>query len=210
VEHMSEDTVNAAARHVKGTTIAWGGGNYLDILDPQPDSVSIEDYAYALAYTVRWRGQTWSGGKRVFFGVGEHVVRGAEQLLRDGHGPVHAFAFLGHESDEVPFGDTPGPIKQLWSDEYRAAVKRCGQALDKRFGFTFPDPDLIKRYDIRMLVTEKRDLLIGHDFDVFSTNGDHMADDRYAAFEDKIVPYAHPDQAAQRFLTLHHQLKGLL
>jgi uncharacterized protein len=198
-----------AARHVKGATIAWGGDRYLDLLNPNPEVVTIEDYAYALAFSVRWRGQTQIFGRRVLYGVAEHCVRGAEQMLREGYGREAALAFLGHESDEVPFGDTPGPAKQLWSPEQRVAVRRWGDALDLRFGFGDTHSALVKRFDIRMLVTEKRDLLAGHQDDVFSTDGEHMADGRYSAFEQPIKPYRHPERAAERFLNLYRQLGGI-
>ncbi len=208
--NTSPENAAEAAKHVKGATIAWGGNRYLDLLNPNPESVDIEDYAYALAYTVRWRGQNRSSGRRCFYGVGEHCVRGAEQMIRDGCTKREAFDFLGHESDEVPFGDSPGPSKQLWSPEYRATVNLWGAALDIRHGFGLSDPELIKRYDIRLLVTEKRDILAGHETDVFSIDGERMADDRYAPFPDRIVPYRHPDQAAVRWLAIYHHLKELI
>ena len=198
------------AKHVRGATIAWGGDRYLDLLEPNPEIVTIEDYAYALAYTVRWRGQNAVNGRRFFYGVGEHVCRGAENILREGGSPRLALDFLGHESDEVPFGDTPGPGKQFWSPDYRAMVDRWGVALDLQHGFGQSDPAEIKRYDIRMLVTEKRDILPGHKADVFSTDGNHMADDRYAPFPERIIPYRHPDLAAHRFLVLYRQLQAAL
>lgn len=204
------DNAAEAARHVKGTTIAWGGNRYLDLLNPNPEVVTIEDYFYALAYSVRWRGQNKVNGRRFFFGVGEHVWRGAMHMLNEGRSPREALDFLGHESDEVPFGDTPGPAKQLWTPEFRAVVKAWGAALDRHHGFGQSDAALIKRYDIRMLVTEKRDILDGHEGDTFSTDGEHMADERYAPFAGRIIPFQHPDEAAERCIALYHRLKGLL
>src|SRR4051812_3631264 len=179
--------------HVYGTCIAWGCGRYFDLANPETTPITIEDYAYALAYTSRWRGQTRSAGRRVFFGVGQHCVHIAEQLLRDGHGRANAFAGLMHESDEVPFGDMPAPGKGLIPG-YREAVRPCGEALDRMFNVTFPDPDLIKRYDIRMLLTEKRDLLGNAPEPAW----DNCADGKtsvagYEPFDDRIVAYPHPD-----------------
>jgi hypothetical protein len=197
-----------AAKHVSGATIAWGGGNYFDFENPEATTMTIEDYAYALAYTVRWRGQARSGGRRVFYGVGEHCVRGAEAMLVDGHSPVDALAFLMHESGEVPFGDTPGPVKPLMGDGFRAVIKRCGAAIDARFGVICPDPALIKRWDIRMLVTEKRDLLAGHEGEVWDNGGSNQTStDGYAPLPGRIVPFDHPDEAAERFLLIERMLR---
>lgn len=208
MENQCPDNAAEAAKHVKGTTIAWGGNRYLDLVNPNPEVVTIEDYFYSLAYSVRWRGQNSANGKRCFYGVGEHVLRGAQAMLDDGLGARAALDFLGHESDEVPFGDTPGPAKQLWTPEFRAIVRRWGDALDSHFGFGQTDPALIKRYDIRMLVTEKRDILAGHEADTFSTDGTHMADDRYAPFPGRIVPFWHPDDAAEECIALYHDLRS--
>jgi hypothetical protein len=206
MNNLSPENAAAAARHVKGSTIAWGGGSYFDLVFPERTTMTIRQYAFALAFTCRWRGQTFSSGREVMYSVCEHVVRGAELLMLEGYGNEHALAFLGHESDEVPFGDTPGPAKQFWSPEFREVVARCGEALDVRFGFHCPDPDLIKRWDIRMMVTEKRDLLIGFENDVLTTDGEHMADERYAPFLTPIIPFRHPADAAERFLTLYNVL----
>jgi hypothetical protein len=198
-----------ARKHIRGATIAWGGGNYFDFEAPESTTMTIEDYAFALAYTVRWRGQARSDGKRMFYGVGEHCVRGAEHLLREGYGKPHALAFLMHESDEVPFGDVPGPVKPLMGDSFRAVIKRCGAAIDARFGVVCPDPALIKRFDIRMLVTERRDLLAGHANEVWDNGGSgQTSTEGYEPFEARIIPYAHPDDAAHRFLRLHSVLTG--
>lgn len=205
---LSETTQRETARHIKGTTIAWSGDRCLDLANPNPGDVTIEDYAYALAYTVRWRGQAESDGRRCFYGVAEHVVRGAEHMMLEGHGPRAALDFLGHESDEVPFGDFPGPGKAMWSPEFRASVKCWGDALDRRFGFGLTDKALIKRFDIRMLATEKRDLMPGH---ARTTWEDYDSPDpAYGPFAARIVPFAHPDQAAERFLLLERTLRQML
>jgi hypothetical protein len=204
-----DDPTNAAvhAMHVHGATIAWGGENYFDLEHPETTTMTIEDYAFALAYSCRWRGQTRSG-RRVFYGVGEHCVRMAEQLLADHHGRANAFAGLMHESDEVPFGDMPAPAKPLMP-EYKVIATRCGDALDRHFNVTFPDPKLIKRYDIRMLLTEKRDILEGYADEIWhnSGSGGTTSTAGYEPFDGKIVPYSHPDMAAIRFLELYEELR---
>jgi hypothetical protein len=205
---LSPEVAAEVARHVKGTTIAWGAGRYVDPGNPETITITIEDYAYALAYARRWCGQTRGRrGERDFYGVGEHCVRMAEHMLRDGLGPRVALQGLMHESDEVmPFGDMAGPVKPLCQDAVQLA-KRCGDRLDRLFGITFTDRDIVKRYDIRMLVTERRDVLVGHESDVWDNGGSgQTSTEGYEPFAERIIPYRHPTLAAKRFLQLYQQL----
>jgi hypothetical protein len=196
---ISEATTAEAARHVKGATMAWGDGTYYDFEQPNPEVISIEDYAFGLAFTVRFRGQTRRGPDRVFYGVGQHNVYGAEELLREGHGEDHALAFLFHESGELPFGDLPGPAKAMFPG-WRDHEKRHCDAINARFGVLTPDPDLIKRFDVRMFLTERRDLMPGG-------LGSKPITPGFEPFERVIEPYGHPDRAAARFLALYDQLR---
>lgn len=198
----------AVAREYTGATIAWGGGRSYDFDNPNPEIITIEDAAYALAYTVRWRGQTRSGGRRMFYGVGQHCVFGAQEMLLAGHGAANALAFLWHEPDEVVLPDFPGPGK-LCVPDFKPFAKRQGEAFMARIGVPVPSPDLCKRWDLRMMVTEKRDLMRGHEGDYFQTSSRKVISDvEFAPFERRIIPYAHPDEAAEKFLELNHHLGG--
>lgn len=207
---MNDENRAEAAKHIRGATIAWGGGQYLDLENPDTIKVDLVDYAYCLAYTVRWRGQTRTpDGRRPFYGVGQHVVFGAQEMLAAGLAPEHAIAFLFHETDELPFGDMPGPAKAL--PEVAALcglAKRIAASIDCHFGISFPDPDLIKRWDIRMLVTEKRDILCS-DFaaDQWHNGGSGGTSTvGYEPFDRRIVPFPNPEWAADEFMALCRQL----
>ena len=205
---MNDANRAEAAKHIRGATIAWGGDQYLDLEQPDSITVGLDDYAYCLAYTVRWRGQTRTAFGRPFYGVGQHVCFGAEEMLAAGIDKAHAIAFLFHESDELPFGDFPGPAKVLPEVKAICALaKRIAASIDDNFGVDVPDPDLIKRWDIRMLVTEKRDVLsksFGGDDWAHDGQGDATAG--YEPFERRIIPYSHPEEAAIRFMQLCAQL----
>lgn len=198
---LSDTTQREAEKHSIGSTIKVFSGGIYDLADPDPSVISLEDYAYGLAYTVRFRGQCRSDGRRVFYGVGEHNVRGAEWLLVDGHGPANALAFLFHESGELPFGDLPGPGKHLFPGWREREKDHCVK-INARFDVETPDPDLIKRWDIRMYCTERRDLMGGAT--------DQEPEDGYGPFAGRLIPFAHPDQAAERFLMLERTLRGML
>lgn len=196
-------------RTYRGATIAWGRGQCYDFDDPNPEIISLEDVAYALAYTVRWRGQARFGGRRCFYGVGQHCVFGAEEMLAAGYGSAHALAFLTHEPDEVVLPDFPGPAKASVAG-LKEFSKRQGDALADRFGWDTPEPDLCKHWDLRMMNTEKRDLMPGHRDDTFHSSArTPISDQAFPPFERQIVPYAHPDLAALRWIELYWQLGGV-
>jgi len=198
------DNASAAAKMIKGATIAMGDGSYFDFLNPAATTMTIEDYAYALAYTVRSRGQMKHNGRRCFYGVGQHCVHGAEQMLLDGHDRADAFDFLMHESDEMPIGDMVGPAKGLPQlVGYKELAKLVGDGIDARFRVAIRNKPLIKRYDIRMLATEKRDMM------AFTKGEAWTWTEGYEPFERPIVPYKHPDEAAVRFIDLYRALGGI-
>ena len=207
-------TTNAAAteghtRRVIGPTILMGDGLYFDFEVPDATGMSVEDYAWGLASNNRFRGQTrmrcpvslGNIGERVLYNVCQHVVLLAEQMLRD-HQPITAcWQGLMHESDEVPWPDIAGPAKSLMHPDDRALIKRSGDAIDAWFGVGHDHHLLVKYYDIRMLATEKRDLMphAGSDQWAF-TKG-------YEPFDFHIEPWT-AAEAVDRFLTLYWQIKG--
>lgn len=209
MEGISDSTREAAGRTYRGATIAWGRGECYDFDAPNPEIITVEDIAYALAYTVRWRGQTRFRGHRCYYGVGQHCIFGAEEMVAAGMGRAHAFAFLLHELDEVALPDFPGPAK-MCVPGFREFARKQGDALQDALGWPGPpDPDLCKRWDIRMLNTEKRDLMAGHERDTFHNSHRQSASvENFPPFEREIVPFAHPDVAAVRFLELYWQLGG--
>lgn len=206
MEGVSEQMADAAARHITGACIAWGRGLIYDFDNPNPEIITLEDAAYALAYTVRWRGQTVQDGQRCFFGVGQHCLFGAEEMLAAGHGPANALGFLWHEPDEVVLPDFPGPVKPRVPG-FRDLANTQGRALLDHFGISIPNPDLCKEWDMRMMVTEKRDLLTGHSNDRFHTSS-HVTirEAEFPPFERTIIPFDHPTTAAVKFLEIHHWL----
>lgn len=205
---VSEGMAERAGRTYRGATIAWGGGECYDFDNPNPEIISVEDVAYALAYTPRWRGQTRFRGRRCFYGVGQHCVFGAEEMLAAGCSTSDAFSFLWHEPDEVVLPDFPGPAKNSVPG-FKAFAKRQGDALLDRFGYSIANPDLCKRWDLMVGVTEKRDLMAGHEADTFQTSSHApVHETEFPPLARELVPYAHPDLAALRWLELYWQLGG--
>lgn len=209
MNEISDEMAAAAGRTYRGATIAWGRGECYDFDAPNPEVITLEDIAYALAFTPRWRGQTRFAGARCFFGVGQHCVFGADRMMEEGHGRQAALDFLLHELDEVVLPDFPGPAKNSVPG-FREFAKRQGEALGAHLGHRCRDADLIKRWDMRMMVTEKRDLMPGHEADAFHTSDRVTIDEvEFPAFATRIVPAAHPELAARDWLAAYYRYSAI-
>lgn len=179
---------SASIRRIVGPTILLGSGTYFDFEDPENSAITIEDIAYGLAFAGRFAGQCVSRvtGKRVFYSVAEHCVRMSRAVP-----PDLAYDALMHELGEATCGDMTGPLKSI-VPQYKAVEKRCEAAAMRQFQVAMADPDQIKLYDLRMLATERRDLM--------RWSGEEWAWTKGAEpFDFEIVPWS-PEAAAVEFL----------
>ncbi len=107
-------------------------GRRLDLLDPSPLDIEIEDIAHGLARVARWNGQT-SG---VYpFSVAQHsilVVRIVELIARE-TGARGRLAALLHDAPEYVIGDMISPFKAVIGGDYRAVENRLLAAIHRRF-----------------------------------------------------------------------------
>lgn len=140
---------------VVGATIVLRSGNYFDYLNPRPETIMIEDIAWALAYTCRFGGQTLQ-----YYSVAQHSILVSRTVPEE-----HAFAGLMHDAAEAYCGDVVGPLKQLLPD-YKVIEKRVEAVVARRFGLPSVMPPEVKHADLRLLRTEQRDLTsaAGHDW----------------------------------------------
>jgi 5'-deoxynucleotidase YfbR-like HD superfamily hydrolase len=108
-------------------------GRRLDLLDPSPLDIEIEDIAHGLARVARWNGQT-SGAH--IFSVAQHCLL-VEALAR-GRVPrldrSRRLAVLLHDSAEYVIGDMISPFKVVIGDAYKAVERRLLEAIHRRFG----------------------------------------------------------------------------
>lgn len=125
-------------------------GRRLDLLDPSPFDVEIEDIAHGLARVARWNGQTV--GEHAF-SVAQHSVV-VEQIvahLKPELEPRWRLAALLHDSSEYVIGDMISPFKAALGVSYKDFEARLEAAVHVRFGLPPKTPqaikDLIKRAD---------------------------------------------------------------
>jgi 5'-deoxynucleotidase YfbR-like HD superfamily hydrolase len=124
-------------------------GRRLDLLDPSPLDVEIEDIAHGLARVARWNGQTH--GPHIF-SVAQHSLLSeaiARELARPGR--EIRLALLLHDAPEYVIGDMISPFKAVIGDAYKAVEARLLAAIHLRFGLPAELPaaveTLIKRCD---------------------------------------------------------------
>jgi 5'-deoxynucleotidase YfbR-like HD superfamily hydrolase len=126
-------------------------GRRLDLLDPSPLDVEIEDIAHGLARVARWNGQT--KGEHAF-SVAQHCVL-VERLvsdLRPGLTREARLAALLHDAPEYVIGDLISPFKVAIGIDYKALELRLQSAIHLRFGLpanlTPPLTKLFKKADL--------------------------------------------------------------
>ena len=108
-------------------------GRRLDLLDPSPLDVEIDDIAHGLARVARWNGQT--KGAHIF-SVAQHVLL-VEALARAKTPRLDAagrLAVLLHDAPEYVIGDMISPFKAVIGDSYKAVEHRLLAAIHLRFG----------------------------------------------------------------------------
>jgi 5'-deoxynucleotidase YfbR-like HD superfamily hydrolase len=125
-------------------------GRRLDLLDPSPLDIEIEDIAHGLARVARWNGQT--DGEHAF-SVAEHSLL-VEKIVAELDPKLSRkfrLAALIHDAPEYVIGDLISPFKAALSLDYRAFEAKLLAAIHLRFGLPAELPErvtkLIKRAD---------------------------------------------------------------
>ena len=118
-------------------------GRRLDLLDPSPLDIEIEDIAHGLARVARWNGQTVGEHP---FSVAEHSVV-VEQIV--GHIKPNIerkwrLAALLHDASEYVIGDMISPFKSALGVNYKDFEARLEGAIHLRFGLPPKNPVEIK------------------------------------------------------------------
>lgn len=108
-------------------------GRRLDLLDPSPFDVEIEDIAHGLSRVARWNGQTRGDWP---FSVAQHslVVEAIASRLAPQAPAADRLAALLHDAPEYVVGDLISPFKAVIGDPYRGVEARIARAVHLRFG----------------------------------------------------------------------------
>ena len=119
-------------------------GRRLDILNPSPLDIEIEDIAHGLARVSRWNGQT--RGKHSF-SVAQHCVL-VDRLVRANAPKLDQkwyLAALLHDAPEYVIGDMITPFKHVLGGIYRDIESGLDRAVNIRFGLPPSLPESVQR-----------------------------------------------------------------
>ncbi|WP_089413219.1 YfbR-like 5'-deoxynucleotidase [Amphiplicatus metriothermophilus] len=119
-------------------------GRRLDLLDPSPVDVEIEDIAHGLARVARWNGQT---AGPLPFTVAQHslLVEAFCVQIKPGWPARWRLAALLHDAPEFVIGDMISPFKSALGDHYKRIERRLQEAIHLRFGLPAVLPETVER-----------------------------------------------------------------
>ncbi|MES2143409.1 MAG: HD family hydrolase [Pseudomonadota bacterium] len=119
-------------------------GRRLDLLDPTPMDIEIEDIAHGLAFVARWNGQTRGDWP---YSVAEHslLVEEIHARLNPGVAIRWRLAALLHDAPEYVIGDMISPVKAAVGPGYGELDLRLTAAVHLRFGLPAILPAPVKK-----------------------------------------------------------------
>ena len=129
-----------------GPARAWQrmlSGRRLDLLDPSPLDIEIDDIAHGLARVARWNGQTRGDHA---FSVAQHsvLVEAFFTEISDGASAADRMGALLHDAPEYVIGDMISPFKAVLGGDYKLVEHRLEGAIRLRFGLTAHMTDEMK------------------------------------------------------------------
>ena len=128
------------------TPRAWQrmlSGRRLDLLDPTPVDIEIEDIAHGLSFVARWNGQTKGN---YAYSVAEHslLVEKIFTYLYPKTSIQWKLAALLHDAPEYVIGDMISPVKAAIGPSYSELEVKLIEAIHIRFGLPASVPQKIK------------------------------------------------------------------
>ncbi|HGG63549.1 MAG TPA: HD family hydrolase [Rhodobacteraceae bacterium] len=119
-------------------------GRRLDLLDPTPMDIEVEDIAHGLAFVARWNGQTIGD---YAYSVAEHslLVEQIYALIQPKAPAKWRLAALLHDAPEYVIGDMISPVKSAVGPDYGVLDDRLTAAIHIRFGLPAVLPVAVKK-----------------------------------------------------------------
>lgn len=181
---------------ISESCIMTQSGRYVEPLNLDANDIDIRDIAYSLAGQYRFTSHT-----RPRYSVGEHSVRAAMFLEEQGASRELVAEALLHDATEYVLVDIPRPLKAdpYFGKAYRGAEDRLYRVIMERFGLPTRMSPEVRDIDVRLLATERRDLLPetpGLEWGVLKG---------VEPLPDKIVPW-NPTKTETKFLNMFYDL----
>ncbi len=120
-------------------------GRRLNLLDPSPLDVELDDIAHGLARVARWNGQTVGGH---IFSVAQHslLVEAIASHINPDMSREWRVAVLLHDAPEYVIGDIISPFKAVIGDAYKAIEAGLLAAIHLHFGLPAQPAAALKRF----------------------------------------------------------------
>jgi len=120
-------------------------GRRLDLLDPSPLDIEIEDIAHGLSRVARWNGQTQGSHA---FSVAQHclLVEALSLHFDPDFNREARLAALLHDAPEYVIGDMISPFKAALGLDYKAFENKLLAAIHMRFGLDASLPEQIVKH----------------------------------------------------------------
>ena len=130
-------------------------GRRLDLLDPSPLDVEIEDIAHGLARVARWNGQTVGDHA---FSVAEHslLVEKLARRLQPGLSADERLCVLLHDAPEYVIGDMLSPFRAVMGGNYKEIEAHLQAAIHLRFALPAIIPEKTR------VLTKKADTIAAY------------------------------------------------
>lgn len=125
-------------------------GIYMNVFEPTPEMISIEDIAHSLSMQCRFGGHL-----PFFYSVAQHSLVVSKYVSKE-----NKLAALLHDASEAYLMDIPRPIKMRLPD-YKDIEDNLMKKIAEKFGFEYPLCDEIKKADDAVLQLEWDILMIG-------------------------------------------------
>jgi hypothetical protein len=125
-------------------------GIFIDVTNPRPQDICIEDIAHALSNLCRFNGHTLK-----FYSVAEHSLLVSQMVPEK-----HRLAALLHDASEAYLADVPSPVKQLLPRYYEIEYKLM-EVIAGKFGFEYPLHEHICDADTAILEAEWELMMTG-------------------------------------------------
>ena len=135
-------------------------GRRVDLLDPDPAEISIDDIAHHLAYQCRF-----NGGTADHYSVAQHSVIVSRLVPTE-----LAIKGLMHDAAEAYTGDLSSVMKRALSPsalaEFKAIDARITRAIEEALGVDLTHSPVVKHFD-RMLLRAESEMLGGAVEEIF-------------------------------------------
>ena len=181
-------------------------GRRLNLLDPSPLDIEIEDIAHGLARVARWNGQTL--GSQIY-SVAQHslLVDAIAGHLAPSISQTTRRAVFLHDAAEYVIGDIISPFKSVIGEAYHETEARILEAVMRRFDLPAPmtriAQDLAKKADRAAAYLEATRLAGFSDEEAGAIFG---VPPRFASPVHSLLTPWHAEEAKSRFLARFAEL----